>query len=150
MPLTDNVFVADADFLHDAARSSAPVYNTRTLSTVIAHEITHGLIRHRLGCWRGIVLPSWIAEGYCDYVARESSFPDAKGRQLMVAGGSDPSASFRYYKDRQMMRYLTETRGLSFDQIIARADDPVAVEAETRRALRLPRPEPTAPPLPPP
>lgn len=148
VPLTDNVFIADADFAHDTARSSAPAYNVRTLSTVVAHEITHGLIRHRLGWWRGIRLPSWVAEGYCDYVAREGSFPDARGQQLLAAGQSDPSASFRYYKDRQMMRYLKEIRGLSFEQIVARADDPTAVEAETRRLLRRPPPEVNAPPPP--
>lgn len=46
--LTDHVFIAEADFHADVARSSAPKYNTRSLSPVIAHEITHGLIRHRL------------------------------------------------------------------------------------------------------
>ena len=136
VPLTDNVFIADADFAHDTARSASPVYNTRSLSAVIAHEITHGLIRHRLGWWRGVRLPAWVAEGWCDYVAREGSFPEAKGRQLMASCLSDPSPSFQYYRDRQMVRYLKETRGLSFEQIVAHADEPAAVEAETRQALR--------------
>ena len=136
MPLTDNVFIATADFPHDTARSASPVYNTRSLSAVVAHEITHGLIRRRLGWWRGVRLPAWVAEGYCDYVAHEGSFPDVKGRQLMASGQSDPSPSFQYYKDRQMVRYLKETRGFSFEQIVARADERVAVEAGPRRALR--------------
>ncbi len=136
VPLTDNVFIADADFARDAAHNSAPLYNTRSLSSVLAHEITHGLIRHRLGWWRATTLPAWVAEGYCDDVAQESSFPVAKGRPLMAAGRNDPSASFDYFKYRQMVRYLKEDRHLSFEQIVALKNDAPAVEAETRQALR--------------
>ncbi len=136
VPLTDNVFVAQADFAHDTARSAAPIYNTRSLSAVIAHEITHGLIRHRLGWWRGTTLPAWVAEGYCDYVAQEGSFPDATGRRLLASGQSDLSHSFQYYKYRQMVRYLKEDEHRSFDQIAARKNDAPAVEAETRQALQ--------------
>ena len=136
VPITDNVFVAAADASGDMARSRAPVYNTRVFSSVVAHDITHGLIRHRLGWLRGNLLPTWIAEGYCDYVAGEGSFPEATGRYLLASGRSDPSPSFRYFEYRQMMRYLIDERHLSFAQVIERANDSVAVEAETRESVR--------------
>ena len=136
VPLTDNVFIATANYRRDVARSAAPNYNSRSLSAVIAHEITHGLIRHHLGWWRGVGLPAWVAEGYCDYVAREGSFPAPEGWRLMTSGQGDPSMSFRYFEYRQMVRYLAEDEHLSFDQIVARANDPAAVEAATRQALR--------------
>ena len=136
VPLTDNVFIATANYRRDTARSAAPNYNSRSLSAVMAHEITHGLIRHHLGWWRGVSLPTWVAEGYCDYVAREGSFPAPEGWRLMTSGLANPSMSFRYFEYRQMVRYLAEDEHLSFDQIVARANDPAAVEAATRQALR--------------
>ncbi len=133
---TNNVFIAQADFERNVARSSAPIYNTRTLSSVAAHEITHGLIRRRLGLVRGFLLPSWAAEGYCDYVAKESSFPMAKGLRLMTSGQIDPSPAFRYFEDRQMVRYLIDDRHLSFAQVVSRARDYDAVKAETQNWLQ--------------
>ena len=65
-------------------------------SVVMAHEISHGLIRHRLGLLRGIRLPDWVDEGYCDYLVHESSFPEAEGLRLMASGQSHPSSAFRY------------------------------------------------------
>ena len=69
-----DIFIARGDFTANAARSRNPEYNTRALSAVIAHEITHVLITDRIGLVDSIRLPSWVAEGYCDHVARESSF----------------------------------------------------------------------------
>ena len=102
----------------------------------MAHEITHGLIRRRLGLWRGVFLPAWVAEGYCDYVAGEGSFPEATGRYLLATGRTDPSPSFHYYEDRQMVRYLVEERHLSFGQIVDCAGDSAAIEAQTRQSIR--------------
>lgn len=136
VPWTDNVFIAQADVSGDVARSGAPAYNTRILSAVVAHEITHGLIRRRLGRLRGTLLPAWIAEGYCDYVAGEGSFPEATGRYLMASGRTDPSPSFRYFAYRQTVRYLLDEQHLSFAQLVDRANDFAAVEAQTRQSIR--------------
>ena len=108
----------------------------------MAHEVTHGLIRHRLGWRRGIGLPSWIAEGYCDFVAQESSFPDADGKCLLANGLSNPSKSFQYFECREMMRYLIKQQHLDFIQVVQRANDFAAVEAAPRSALSPPEPTP--------
>jgi hypothetical protein len=47
--VSDNIFIAPSDLTQNVSRSSSPVNNRRTFSGVAAHEITHGLIRHRLG-----------------------------------------------------------------------------------------------------
>lgn len=134
LPVTDNVFVANADLVHNVARSEAPAFNTRSFSAVAAHEITHGLIRHRVGFFHN--LPTWVVEGYCDYVARESSFPEARGLRLLATGQQDPSGSFQYFIYRQMVRYLIEDRHFSFQQIIDRADEAAAVEEETVKEIK--------------
>jgi hypothetical protein len=134
LPVTDNVFVANADLVHNLARSAAPDFNTRSFSAVAAHEITHGLIRHRVGLLHSP--PTWVVEGYCDYVAQESSFPEAKGLHLLATGKHHPSGSFRYFIYRQMVSYLLEDRHFSFQQIIERADKAASVEAETVKAIK--------------
>ena len=136
LPITDHVYIAAADLARDTAFRSAPDFNTRSLSSVMAHEITHGLIRHRLGLFRGVRLPDWVAEGYCDYVARESSFPESDGFRLIAAGQRHPSPSFRYFLYRQMVRHLMDDQHLSFAQVLARAGDAPGVEHETQIALQ--------------
>lgn len=139
-PVTDHVFVAAADFRSDVARRHGADFSTRSLSGVIAHEITHGLIRRRLGLWRGLRLSDWVSEGYCDHAAQESSFPEAEGLRLMASGQSHPSPSYRYFTYRQMVRYLLEGRGLSFSDVVARAADSSAVQTETRAWLQTQNP----------
>lgn len=134
-PVANNIFVADADLANNIARNSAPDYNRRALAPVLAHEITHGLVQRRLGRFRALRLPAWIAEGYPDYVARESSFPENVGLRLIAAGQRDPSPSFDYFLYRQMIRHLIEDEHLSFAQLVSRADDFDRIERETRLAL---------------
>jgi hypothetical protein len=135
-PVTDNVFVFDADLVRDLSRSSTPVHNRRTFSSVAAHEITHGLVRHRLGVIRGMFLRGWINEGYCDYVARESSFPEDEGIRALREGKEEASPSFQYFVYRQMVRHLVEDRHRSFDEIVQHAGDADAIKAETIAAIK--------------
>jgi hypothetical protein len=136
VPVSGNCFVGHVDFEKDLVRHRGPDFNTRKLSAVIAHEATHGLIRRRVGWLRGLTVPDWVAEGYCDHVAQESSFPEDEGLRLLAEGPSDPSIAFRYFTYRQMVRYLIEERGLSFEEVLARSEDKAAVEAETRAWLK--------------
>lgn len=136
MPWTGNIFVADADLATDISRSAAATHNTRSASAVIAHEITHELIVHHLGLLRAVRLPSWVAEGYCDYVAQESSFPETEGLQLLARGEEDPSPSYKYFLYRRMVAHLLDTKGYSFDDIVAHAGEASAIRLETLATLR--------------
>ncbi len=135
MPMTDNIFVADADIARDLSRSRSAMHNTRSFSAVMAHEITHGLIHHRLGFVRSLLLPGWIAEGYCDYVAQESSFPEAEGAQLLASGREESSSSFHYFLFRKIVTHLIDGEGLSFDQLVARRRQFQSAKAETISVL---------------
>lgn len=140
VPLTDHIFIADADFTTDVARWPAPKYNTRSLSSVMAHEITHGLIRHRLELRRGILLPDWLDGGYADYVASESSIPEAEGLRRFKSGERHPSNSYRYFEYRQMVRHLIDVQHLTFNEVVARAADFDAVAVEARQATQNAKP----------
>jgi hypothetical protein len=136
VPMTDNVFVAAVDFHKDTCTRSAPDFNTRSFSAVVAHEITHGLIRHRIGLLPALRLPDWVDEGYCDYVSRESSFPEVEGLRLFSSDQSHPSMSYHYFSYRQMVCYLVDSQHLTFSQVVARAGESAAVEVEARESLR--------------
>lgn len=136
VPLTDHIFVSSADISQDIVRRSGEEFNQRSLSSVMAHEITHGLIRKKLGLFQGSRLPDWVAEGYCDFVARESSFPEKEGLQLFESGQDHPSMAYRYFVYRQMVRYLIEGEKLTFLEVVSRGNEPETVRAQARIALR--------------
>jgi hypothetical protein len=132
---TGKVFVASGDLARDVARMPDGKPQSRSLSSVMAHEITHGLIRKRLGIIGSLRLPKWVSEGYCEHVARESSFPESEGDRLISLGRSDPSISFQYFMYRRMVDYLIEDRAMTFDEIAAAAIRSDALEREVREAL---------------
>ena len=75
-------------------------------------------------------------EGYCDFVAQESSFPEDEGLRLLASGQGHPSHSYDYFKFRKMVRHLVETKNLSFSQLVDRANEFAVVEEEVRTAFQ--------------
>src|SRR5262245_54196105 len=78
---TDNVFINQADAANDLVFRSAPA-SERSLSGVIAHEITHLWMRKRFGYWRNLAMPVWKKEGYAEYVAGGSTLDYQTGLRL--------------------------------------------------------------------
>lgn len=132
VPVTDCIFVRQADVAVDASYVDGEEFNTRSLSSVIAHEVTHGLIRNRLGVIASYRLPRWIDEGYSDYVSQEGSYPDEPGREMWAGGQNEDSPSFRYFGYRQMVSYLINDEQLTFDEIVQQERDRDAVEQASR------------------
>ncbi|MBR0551557.1 hypothetical protein [Stakelama marina] len=95
-----------SDIAHDRVTNGAAVANVRTLSGTIAHETTHLLIAHRYGWLAPFTVANWKAEGYCDYVAGESTLSDAQAARL-EREGKNPPALFYYEARRRVARALT-------------------------------------------
>jgi hypothetical protein len=91
----------------------------RTLSGVVAHETTHVMQRHRLGLARYGALPTWVREGYADYVARESTLDDAAVARLRSEGRNDPAI---FYHDARLRVAAALAGGESVGQLLARKD----------------------------
>jgi hypothetical protein len=53
---------------------------------VIAHEATHGVLRRHFGRLAMVGKPRWLEEGYCDYVADESTLSAEDGAAPERAG----------------------------------------------------------------
>jgi hypothetical protein len=108
----------------------------------VAHEISHGLIRHALGIRRGTFLSSWVAEGYSDYVSHESSFPEEEGVRLLASGRENSSPAFRYFICRKVVQYLIEQRHFSFANIVAHAREFDALRTQMVADLKTHSPSP--------
>jgi hypothetical protein len=115
----DNVFINNADLARDLVFRRAPANNERSLSGVIAHEITHLWMRKRFGYWRNIVIPAWKKEGYADYVAGGSTLDYETGVRMWKANPRD-GTGYQYFKYYMLVRYLLEHDKLGVDALVDR------------------------------
>jgi hypothetical protein len=134
LPAT-NVFINATDIAGDRVRRDAPADNERGLSGVIAHEVTHLIVRERLGFPRNARLPAWKKEGYAEYVAGESTLDHTEGVRRWRANPND-DAAYRYFKYRMMVTYLLDVKGVSSYELLAGDFDVPALEVEVLASLR--------------
>ncbi|BCA62771.1 hypothetical protein HMP09_2005 [Sphingomonas sp. HMP9] len=106
-----------SDIAADRVTTDRDLGNTRTLSGVIAHETTHIMIADHLGELLAARLPTWVAEGYADHVAAESSLTDAEAGRLRR---TDPRATALAYHDaRHRVATVLAANGGSVDALFA-------------------------------
>lgn len=107
--LTDPVVIVNrSDLAGDAVVNG--VGARRRLSSVIAHETTHVMLRRRFGRIAMAGKPQWLVEGYCDYIARESSL-DAREAAALESRGERHPALLYYHGRRRVAAMLTENGG---------------------------------------
>ena len=118
-PITQNIFLSKSSISKNSILRNGKENNKRTLSGVIAHETTHSLLENNLGTIKYKLLPSWKNEGYCDFVANESSFNKQKGLQD-ICNNKDNSEipSFKYFKYRIIAEYLFEKTKITLDEFL--------------------------------
>ena len=109
--------------------------NTRTLSAVIAHEIIHSSLEDKLGLIKYKMLPSWKNEGYCDYVARESSYDEKLGWSQICNNEEGDSSSFNYFKYKTFVQYLVEEEKVSLDTFLIKDFSMESVAFKSKRFL---------------
>jgi hypothetical protein len=99
-PVTETILINNADLARDRVTNGATIAGQRTLSAVLAHERTHGLIRKRYGLLADARYPAWLREGYCDSVARESTLSDAQAEALLAKDESVPALAYHQGRKR--------------------------------------------------
>ena len=109
-PFGDNVVINRADITRDKVWTGAPIAGERVLSDVIAHERTHILIRMWFGALADRRFPTWLREGYCDYVANSSSLSDQQASRLVAENRKIP-ALFYYQSRKRVERALQDNGG---------------------------------------
>ena len=131
---TNNVFINKSDTASDLVFRNAPAHNQRSLSGVVAHEITHLLIRKRYGYWRNLTMATWKKEGYAEYVAGGSTLDYETGVRMWKANPRD-GTGYQYFKYYMLVKYLLEHEKLSVDDLFNRDFDVLALEERVLNSL---------------
>jgi len=129
-----NVFINKSDTATDLVFRDAPANNQRSLSGVIAHEVTHLLIRKRFGYWRNLTMPAWKKEGYAEYVAGGSTLPYDAGVKMWKENPT-VGTGYQYFKYYMLVKYLLEQEKISVDDLFNRDFDVAALEEKVLASL---------------
>jgi hypothetical protein len=134
VPLINNILINKSDIGDDLVFLNRPEHDRRSLSGVIAHEVTHLLIRRRIGTLHASLLPAWKNEGYCEYIAGDSTITYEEGVRLWR---EDPhvDVKYRYFKYHMMVKYLLETEGLSIEDVFSRDFNMEQLQEKVFRSL---------------
>src|SRR5262245_39202508 len=89
VPFIDNILINKSDVGEDSVFLNRPEHNKRSLSGVIAHEVTHLFIRKKVGTFHACLMPTWKNEGYCEYVAGDSTITYEEGVKLWKENPND-------------------------------------------------------------
>ncbi len=108
-PSTEAVVVNRSDFRLDRVWNGSQIAGERSLSGVIAHERTHTLIRRRFGVLADRAYPTWVREGYCDFVAGSSTLSDQQAAALRATNARLPALI--YYDSRQRVAAVLGSNG---------------------------------------
>lgn len=131
---TNNVFINKSDAANDLVFRNASDRNHRSLSGVIAHEITHLLIRNRYGYLRNLTMPTWKKEGYAEYIAGGSTLDDETGVRRWKGNPQD-ATGYQYFKYYMLVKFLLEHDKLSVDDLFNRDFDVQALEERVLKSL---------------
>jgi hypothetical protein len=130
VPLIDNILVNRSDAERDLVFTDRAVRNQRSLSGVIAHEVTHHFIRRKFGVTRSLVsIPKWKNEGYCEYIAGDTSITFEEGIKLWRENPTDDS-KYAFFKYHQMVKYLLDEEKISVEDLFNRDFDLKELEAK--------------------
>ncbi len=113
-----NLIVNQADLASDRIVNNRPVGGSRQLSSVIAHEITHGVLLHHFGAIAMVTQPRWRVEGYCDHIAQESALTADDVARIEARGEDHPA--LLYYHGRQRVEAELAANGGSVDTLFGR------------------------------
>ncbi len=138
-PAIAPIYITSADIPNDIARCeliSPDDQRIRTLSNTIVHEITHQLLINHIGWGADRKLPTWIKEGYCDFIAQGSAIKPELGLSMMTSPYQMYTPGLANFRYRIVMEYLINDRHMTIDEIIQRQPNFAQVEAEVIAALR--------------
>ncbi len=135
--LTRNIYLREADLstnrLIPAHPGRAPM-SDRPLSYFIAHEATHALEGRALGRLMSLRYPTWMREGYADYVGKAGQFDVAANLAALRAGdrSMDPKASGLYRRYHLAVAYDLDVKHMTVRQMFASRAPEARVLAQLR------------------
>ena len=127
-----NTIIAHADLETNMAKAYRANHNTRSFTSVATHEICHEMIRDKFGFLSNHTKPKWLQEGYCEYIAKESSFPENLGYEMIAKGKADKSNSFKYFEYRKMVEFYLDKKGYTIGELFSSPPS----ESDARNQMR--------------
>ncbi len=132
--LSSNVFISKSNIESNRILSSYgyEIQGARTLAYVIAHELTHVILKGKAGTIAALQLPAWINEGYSEYIAQKD-FNYDKTLDLLKSGKLAEGPVFMaYYYDKYhlLMSYLLDRKKVSIEEILSGKFKSFEVEKE--------------------
>lgn len=115
----EDVILNRSDVPTDRVNNGLGDGRTRTIAGVIAHEKCHGMERRHFGLWVDMTKPTWLREGYCDFVALESTLTDAEVSALKKSDPNHPALP--YYEGRMKVTAILAANGGNVDRLFAEA-----------------------------
>lgn len=112
-----NLIVNRADLAADRVVNNRTVGGSRKLSSVMAHEITHGVLLHHFGAIKMMGQPRWRVEGYCDHIAQESALTPEDVARIEARHEKHPA--LLYYHGRKRVEAALAAHGGSVDALFA-------------------------------
>ena len=127
-----NTIIANADLETNMAKAYRANHNTRSFTSVATHEICHEMIRDKFGFLSSHTKPKWLQEGYCEYIAKESSFPENLGYEMIAKGKAEKSNSFKYFEYRKMVEFYLDKKGYTIGELFSSPPS----ESDARNQMR--------------
>lgn len=126
IPISPNVFIRESNIeTNELIPPGEWMYTPleRPLSYFIAHEAMHSLERKK-NPFIQFTTPSYILEGYADYIAKKPDFQYKKYKELYLTNDflMNPENGL-YHKYHLFIAYLIDKEGYSFDRIINEKPD---------------------------
>jgi hypothetical protein len=134
VPFIENVFINKTDIAADRVYMNRAFSNSRSLSGVMAHEITHLFIQRRFGTLKAISMPIWKKEGYCEYIAGDSTIILEEGIRRWRENPADDTG-YRYIKYHLMVKHLLEKENISVPDLFERSFDEKEIAERTFASL---------------
>jgi hypothetical protein len=131
--LTHNVYLRRADIAGNrlVSPSGGDVTDAavRPLSYFIAHEVSHILVARRYGRLVGLSMPTWLMEGYADYVGKGGDFDVQENLALLQAGDArlDPALSGLYRRHHLAVALLVDRHKMPLERLFNAPPDEEAV-----------------------
>jgi len=116
-PFNDTIVLNRTDHATALVHNSAAIGGQRLMAGVISHEMTHGSLRAHFGLTVDFAYPAELREGYCDYVAQESSLTDAAALALQAHGAKHPALI--YWSGRKRVAEAMARPGATVDRLFA-------------------------------
>ena len=133
--LGQNVFLRRGDLINDRmiGFSGSQVPASRPFSYFLAHELMHIAQARALGIFGYSRLPTWVDDGYADYVARDIDYARTLEEFKDGATELDPVKSGLYLRYHLMVAYLLEKKATSPIDLLHRKDDGREIERHLRQ-----------------